>query len=257
MEELKNAIQNMALRIAEILKCNNPSVYLYGSVVLDDFRFGWSDIDILVLTERKISNIKAQELVKLRQTMVAERPENQFYRLFEGGMLTLTSFLNQTPDSAVYWGTSSQHITDRYSFDSFSMMNLLKNGKLLCGDDVRQFIETPSYEMLYRDVKKHYQTIRKYAVNVGRSIKSYGWLLDIARCIYTLRTGAVTAKTAAGEWALKNGVSPDNEALQTAVMIRKEPLKFMNDKHILDGTRSLGEKVQIFADVLQAELQKT
>lgn len=33
-------------------------------------------IDILVLTERKISRIKAQELVKLRQTMIAEHPEN-------------------------------------------------------------------------------------------------------------------------------------------------------------------------------------
>lgn len=40
MKELRNAIQIMTLRIAEILKCNNPSVYLYGSVALDDFKFG-------------------------------------------------------------------------------------------------------------------------------------------------------------------------------------------------------------------------
>ena len=170
--------------------------------------------------------------------------------------MTLNAFLNQIPDCVVYWGTSGQRIADRYHFDSFSMAGLIKNGKLICGDDVRRFMKMPSYEMLYQDVKKHYETIKKHAITVSRSIKSYGWLLDIARCIYTLRTGAVTAKTAAGEWALKNDISPVREALETAVMIRKEPLKFMNDEHILNGTLLLGEKIQMFADVLEAELQE-
>ena len=59
----------MTQRIAEILKWNAPAIYLYGSVTLNDFKIGWSDIDILVLTEHKISEIQAQKLVKLRQKM--------------------------------------------------------------------------------------------------------------------------------------------------------------------------------------------
>ena len=42
------AIRLMTNEIASILSCNKPTVYLYGSVVLDDFKIGWSDIDILV-----------------------------------------------------------------------------------------------------------------------------------------------------------------------------------------------------------------
>ena len=74
MDELKIAIHMMTQRIAEILERNAPAVYLYGSVTLDDFKIGWSDIDILVLTERKISEAQAQKLVKLRQTMLEEDP---------------------------------------------------------------------------------------------------------------------------------------------------------------------------------------
>lgn len=254
--ERQNAIGRIASSIRRVLSDSPVSIYLYGSVVLEDFRLGWSDIDILCLTEKPIPRQQADELVLLRQKLLKEEPDNQYYRLFEGGMLTLNAFLNQIPDCVVYWGTSGQRIADRYHFDSFSMAGLIKNGKLICGDDVRRFMKMPSYEMLYQDVKKHYETIKKHAITVSRSIKSYGWLLDIARCIYTLRTGAVTAKTAAGEWALKNDISPVREALETAVMIRKEPLKFMNDEHILNGTLLLGEKIQMFADVLEAELQE-
>ena len=48
--ELNAAIKNMTTRIADILSLNGPSVYIYGSYVLDDFQYGWSDIDIIVLT---------------------------------------------------------------------------------------------------------------------------------------------------------------------------------------------------------------
>ena len=215
--DLQNATHKMVSSIQNVLSDNPVSIYLYGSAVLGDFRLGWSDIDILCLTEKTITEQQADELVSLRQKLLTDQPDNLYYRSFEGGMLTLNAFLNHTPDCVVYWGTSGQRITDSYHFDSFSMAELLDNGKLICGNDVRLSMKTPSYEMLYHDVMNHYEIIRKYTCTVSRSIKSYGWLLDIARCIYTLRTGSVLAKTAAGEWALENNVCPVREALETAI----------------------------------------
>lgn len=69
---MKALIQAMSGRIADILAPCEPSIYLYGSWVLHDFRPGWSDIDILVLTQRYISEEQALRLVSLRQTMAAE-----------------------------------------------------------------------------------------------------------------------------------------------------------------------------------------
>lgn len=257
MEELKNAIQIMTQRIAIILKNNNPSVYLYGSAAIGDFKFGWSDIDILVLTERQISEAQVQELVKLRQALLAEYPENRFYRLFEGGMMTTDAFCSGAADTVVYWGTSGERVDNHYTFDSFCMSELLDNGVLLYGKDIRFRLLRPDYDILKEDVRRHYETIRKYAGLSGRSFYTYGWLLDISRCIYTLRTGKVIAKTAAGEWAMKEKICPCEALLKKVVKIRKSPLLYKNDGETLDYAATIGDDIQRYADVLEQELKRT
>ena len=76
--ERQKAINKMIHEINSILSDCEPSIYLYGSSVLDDFRLGWSDIDILVLTSRQISEEQAQKLVNLRQTMLEKEPGNPY-----------------------------------------------------------------------------------------------------------------------------------------------------------------------------------
>ena len=256
MKELQKAIDKMTLRITTILDSCAPSIYLYGSVVLSDFKLGWSDIDILVLTQIPISHEQANQLVGLRQTLLAQEPENPFYRSFEGGMLTLSAFLSGEKDKVVYWGTSGERITTQYVYDSFSMSELLDSGILLYGKDVREQLTCPTYNNLKADVRRHYEAIRKYAQNTGRDLYAYGWLLDICRCIYTLRTGKIIAKTAAGEWALKEGICPCADALTRALDVRKEPDKFKADAETFDYAETLGTAIQKYADVLEKELEQ-
>jgi hypothetical protein len=94
------------------------------------------------------------------------------------------------------------------------------------------------------DITHHVQAVRAHGDSIG-------WLLDITRGIYTLRTGKITTKTAAGEWALKNGLCPDENAMQKAVAIRKEPLNYSREDRIIDR-----ETVERFADVIDNELTK-
>ena len=224
MRELQKAIDTMKLNIVNILEQNTPSIYIYGSYVLNDFKLGWSDIDILVLTESQITEQQAKSLVGLRQAMLAVKPDNPYYRSFEGGMLTLDAFLSKKTDRVVYWGTSGERITDSYAFDSFGMAELVESSVLLYGKDVRKELKYPSFHELYADVKHHYETIRKYAHTTGWSFYSFGWMLDIARCIYTLRTGKIIAKTNAAEWALENNLCPDPDALSYALKVRRSPI---------------------------------
>lgn len=246
----------MADEICGVLAENNPSVYLYGSSVLDDFKLGWSDIDILVLTQKFISQEQAEALVTLRQTMLMQDPTNPYYRSFEGGMLSLSAFINKETDRVVYWGTSGQRIADRYSFDSFGMTQLLENGILLYGQDIRHQLSKPTYSELYADVKRHYETIRKYVQRTDRSLYSFGWLLDISRCIYTLRTGKIIAKTKAGEWALKENLCADRDALMLTLDVRKNPNQYKINTEVFDCAETLGECVQRYADVLERELKR-
>jgi predicted nucleotidyltransferase len=240
---LKETIKIMTREISCILSDNKSTIYLYGSVVIDDFKLGWSDIDILVLTESEVTEEQASKLVNLRQNVLERYPGNPYFRLFEGGMLSLDAFLSNTKERTVYWGTSGQRITDSYKMDSFGMAELLDNGVLLHGDDIRDKMIYPSYAQMRDDIAWHVQGARKYGVVVG-------WLLDIARGIYTLRTGKVIAKTAAGEWALENNLCPDADALEKAIQCRKEA-------HLMPERSIDNFIIQRFADVIDAEFANT
>lgn len=235
------AINKMAREVKSILQGNEPSIYLYGSSVLNDFRLGWSDIDILVLTDKQITEEQAQKLVGLRQAMLEKEPGNPYYRSFEGGMLTLDAFLTQKADRVVYWGTSDEKIADHYVLDSFCMTELIESSVLLYGNNIRNQLKTPEFSELYADVKHHYKTIRKFAQKTGRSIYSFGWILDIARCIYTLRTGKIIAKTDAADWALDNNLCPDPDALRIALEVRRSPLNHKEDKQTTTQKRLQGQ----------------
>ena len=243
--DLNEAIKTMTGEIVSILADNKPAIYLFGSIVLDDFKLGWSDIDIVVLTECEISEQQAETLVGLRQAMLERYPGNPYFRLFEGGMLSADAFLNGKNERTVYWGTSKERITDNFKLDSFGMVELLDSGILLSGDDIRDKMIYPTYAQIRDDIAHHVRTAREHGTAVG-------WLLDIARGIYSLRTGKIIAKTAAGEWALENNLCPDMGAMQKAVRIRKEPAKYSKDD------RSVANAViQRFADVLNNELTNT
>ncbi len=254
---MKRAIKNMVNEISGILNDCKPSIYLYGSSVLNDFRLGWSDIDILVLNASLISEMQARKLVRLHQTMLEKEPGNLYYRSFEGGMLTLEAFLSKQTDRVVYWGTSGERITNKYRFDSFGMAELLENGILLYGDDVRSRLKPPTYAELHADIVSHYESIRKHVQQAERSLYTFGWMLDIARCIYTLRSGKIIAKTDAGAWALDNGICPNPEVLDFALRVRREPMKYKLDKQTLDYAETLLVPIQSFADVLENELKES
>lgn len=251
---MQQSIEIMKNHIIEILADNKPSLYLFGSVVLDDFKLGWSDIDLLCLTQTPITEDQADELVELRQRLLEQYPGNLYFRSFEGGLLSLIELLHKRPERVVYWGTSGQRITDKFVFDVFSTMELLDFGRLLYGEDIRSSIPYPTKTEIKEAVKDHYNMIRKYAIHTGRNLYSAGWLLDIARCLYTLQSGKIMAKTAAGEWALKNGLTPNPEVLQRTIRIRKNPCLYKEDAATLDWCESLGTDIQRFADVLEGQM---
>lgn len=232
----------------------SPAFYLYGSVTLDDYKPGWSDIDFLCLAPSQIPEETAKALVNLRQTL-QERYRDEAYRSFEGAILWENAFWNSSPCTTVYWGTSGQQICSAYSLDAFSRYVLLSSGVLLFGKDQRNRWELPDYKELKSAVSRHYHSIRLHAAQTGESLYSCGWLLDIARCLYTLRTGKVTAKTAAGEWALENELCPSPEVMEKVLEIRRNPAVFREDPQCRKWCSTLNPEIQAFADVLERELK--
>ena len=256
MKFLNKSIKVMVDNISQVLKDNLLSIYIYGSYVLNDFKLGWSDIDILVLTKKELDSDTAEKLIYLRQCLLKNEPRNNYYRSFEGVMLSLDGFLMNKKENVVYWGTKGEKIKQTGFIDAFSMKLLINNSKLIFGTDVRDKFKEPTYQELLEGVIKHYETIREHAKITGRNVYSFGWFLDISRCIYTLETGEIISKTEAGKWALKNGLCPDKKVLKTVLKIRKYPSKYLRKKDIMDYAETLGVCVQNYADVLYFYIKK-
>lgn len=251
---MEKTIAAMTHRIAHILKPSGPTLYLHGSVVMDDFRPGWSDIDILCLCREPITEAQAGALVNLRQTLLEEHPGNPYFRLFEGGFLTWENLIENTGGPVVYWGTSGQRITDAYAFDAFSRISLVRYAKVLRGQDDRHRIPLPAREDILGAAARCLGMVREHAKETPRRVTSAEWLLMIARCLYTLETNDIIAKTEAGRWALSARLAPDPGMMRAAIDIREQPLAAKADEGLLDLCAGFGPHIQAFADVLEQKL---
>ena len=249
-----HAIVRMMDEITAIMRGDVYGAWLYGSAVLNDFHLGWSDIDFVVLVNESVSESQAEKLLTLRQDMLKAEPGNPYYRAFEGVIASLNEYRCHSFQRLVYWGTSGQRITDRYTPDAFALFELAKYGKPVSGGKA-WILPPPGKEELIAAVRRHCDAIRKYASQTSDSLYSCGWLLDIARCIYTLRYGDVISKTQAGIWALKEHLFPDEEALKKTIEIRQAPLTLKDREDIRLWLKKLGPVVQNYADVLAHELQ--
>lgn len=91
-------------------------------------------------------------------------------------------------------------------------------------------------------------------MQTNETLYSCGWLLDISRCIYTLRYSDVIAKTQAGIWALSEHIFEDEEPLRKALVIRQNPMAYRDRDDVKQWLKELGPAVQQYADVLEREL---
>lgn len=248
---LNRSIDIMAARLQDLLSDCHPTMVLLGSVVLEDFQFGWSDIDFLLLTARSLGKRLAESVLSLRETLSEEENGNPFFRLFEGVTMTRRAFFErgETDGPVVYWGTTGQRILSEYSVDPFAKIQLLKSSRLLFGEDFRHLLSYPSRSEIVRAVRQHYITIRRHGHQGG------GWLLDISRCLYTLQTNDVIAKTKAGEWALSQHLCPHPQVMERVLEVRKNPQALLARGETQAWWSALGPYIQAYADVLEAHLR--
>jgi len=112
----------------------------------------------------------------------------------------------------------------------------------------------PTHEEFLGDIRHHYETIRNYAQKTGGNLYAFGWMLDIARCLYTLQRDEVISKTQAGEWALREGLCPEKAVMEEVLRIRGDPEAAVRDADTMFWAKEMGPHVQKFADVLEAYL---
>lgn len=241
-------------KICDLLSELSPTVYLHGSVAGNDFKPGWSDVDILCITKDTIPEDTAQMLVHLRNSMRIDYSEREDFRIYEGVFVSKDGFLYNKRDRVVLWGASSDRITSLYVADVFTILDILDNGVLICGDDIRQDMKRPTHSDIIAAVGKQLAGIRAGAKRHAQNISKAGLMLDIARSLYTLEKDKVISKTEAGEWALEKGIVPEPQVMEQVLEIRAHPDVYKDDSVVIDWANGLAHSINAFADVLENKL---
>ncbi len=253
------ALNRFCQEIFHILGDHITSIYLHGSAAVSDFRPGWSDLDLLVLTDAPIPDDQAECLLCLRQTLTQLYPENPFYRTMEGAVLPLYAFTeNKTAPNIVYYGTGSQRITDHYEMNALSRTEWFTNGILLYGSDIRDDIALlPPYEDLVDAIDAHLNTVFRYGCTPSASLYSYGWICDLCRCLYTLETGKIISKTEALRYALTHPAVPSTlyGVISETYRVRTDPKTALEDPDTLTRAAALGSDIRHMAECTEAVLR--
>ena len=242
-------------RMNDLLDGHLSSVYLYGSCVMSDFQPGWSDIDILCFSNCPIPACNAERLTMLRQSMVNETGDPLF-RSIEGALVCADEFDKDQFTTVIYWGTGGQRIKTHYMLDAFSCHSITHFGHCIYGKDLSSFIPKVTFHDLLYEIRQHLSTIRIHTQQTNESIYSCGWLLDIARCLYTLRHKTIISKTEAGKWALEQHLCPEPCQIEQTLAVRQNPSEALKTPEIRAWLKTLGPSIQKFADVLENELKE-
>ena len=242
-------------RMNDLLDGHLLSVHLYGSCVMSDFQPGWSDIDLLCFTDGPIPAAQAEKLMTLRQTMVDETGDPLF-RSIEGALVCADEFEKDQFTSVIYWGTGGQRIKTHYMLDAFSCHSITHFGRCIYGNDLSSIVPKVSFCDLLYEIRQHLTTIRIHAQQTNESLYSCGWLLDIARCLYTLRHKTIISKTEAGKWALQQHLCPEPCQMEQTLIVRQNPSEALKTPEIRAWLKTLGPSIQKFAHVLENELKE-
>ena len=124
------------------------SLYLYGSAAMEDFRPGWSDLDLLCLTRAPLSPAQADALLPLRQSLAEAAPAVPFLRRAEGAVLSLAECRSCRCVRAVVWGSRGERLSDGWLPDAFTLLSLHQCGCLLAGKEVRASLPRPDASLL-------------------------------------------------------------------------------------------------------------
>lgn len=205
---MKNIIEKFLLKVKsdlpQILKDNLFGIYIYGSYTYGDFRPKSSDIDCVVVVNKKL---KGKELNSLRKWYKNLLDENeQMAKRFE------TSYAAKGNLISVRMTKTPRFIrgkfTSRANSDANSpitWLNIRNSGITVLGPKPKEFVPEISDKMLRHALKNELNYIKQRP----KRFFSKDWdkvyaVLTFCRILYTLKTRKIKSKMGAMEWALKN-----------------------------------------------------
>jgi hypothetical protein len=201
-------------------------VYLHGSLALDAYNPGLSDIDFIGVTARRCTAADIERLRTLHQTLAQAYPRAQL----EGCYLIaedLGRFEESIPPQPhIHDGVF--HPAGYHDINAVTWWVLKHRGIAICGPPPDQLDIEIDWERLLADMHHNLNT---YWASFTRSPRRMAWLLNdygiqwavlgVLRQFYTLRERSITSKIGAGQYGLAHTPPQWHRLIQEAIGIRE------------------------------------
>lgn len=209
--EVAPLLDELLPAIHEALADNLVGVYLRGSIALGGFDLETSDVDLMVVTERAVSESEFAKLADLHDRVPPK--VNKFGRSYEVSYIDRGSLRRFTQDERVHptvgadWPFARSEHPDNFVVERWVTR---EHGVVLHGPNPKTLIEPISPDDLRVAIRSEFA---RHMVWVSANDPP-GWLATryyqafaietICRGLYTLETGNIATKRQAVDWAIKS-----------------------------------------------------
>lgn len=231
-------VKELIAGIAHIKKDLLTGFYLTGSIPLQDYHPGKSDIDFLVVG-KELPDDKGRLQLQAIHQRIEQGYKNSH---LSGTYLTTTGLDNRNVHNfrtlTYHKGTLSE---DVFGMAPITLYELKTTAITITGMPVQQLPIAIGIDdvnrFLYSNINTYWKTwVNKHAKLHRRGLllvllpRLTEWvILGVARQLYTLRTGQIASKTAAGYYCLEHLPANYHWVMQQAIKIRTT-----KEKHLLE-----------------------
>lgn len=197
-------LHDIQASLPSLLKGNLVGIYLHGSATQKSFNPKRSDVDVIVVTHRNLSDAQFRRVEAwLAQTSGANPWTRRLQMLFpiRGEVLKMNS------RACLYqFGDFRRSGSDG---NPIIWIDVMKNGVVLYGLRPKSFVPPITRQILCSALKREVGYLREEFCEKPdspwkdvRSYRSYA-VLTLCRILYTARHGTLVSKPGAGAWAIK------------------------------------------------------
>jgi hypothetical protein len=198
-------LRELAARLPVILGRNLVGIYLYGSLTQRAFDPRRSDVDLIVVTRRDLTDAQFR---RLGAWLARASESNPWATRLQMSFLIRDEVLTMNSKACLYqFGKLVRGGSDG---NPIIWMNVLESGVVLHGPRPETFVPDITREILFEALVREVGYLREEIVekreSEWRDVPSYRAyaVLTLCRILYSLAHGTIVSKKRAARWALRN-----------------------------------------------------
>lgn len=203
--QVSSLLQELTTRLPVILGRNLVGVYLYGSLTQGAFNPKRSDIDLIVVTRRDLSDAQFK---RLDAWLTRSAKSNPWAMRLQILFLIETEVLKMNAKACLYqFGKLKRSGSDG---NPIIWMNVLQSGAVLSGPRPETFVPEITPEILFQALEREVGYLREEMIenslSVWRDVPMYRAyaVLTLCRILYSFEHGTIVSKRRAARWTLKH-----------------------------------------------------